>query len=82
MVKNQLQYCSNVLMKFNCKLGGTTCAIGRWCVMSQCDQASNVVKNQPQYCVNGLMKLNCKPDGTTCAIKAVRNSLFFKLYQY
>ena len=27
VVKNQPQYCSNVLMKFNCKLGGTTCAI-------------------------------------------------------
>ena len=27
VIKNQPQYCSNVLMKFNCKLGGTTCAI-------------------------------------------------------
>ena len=27
VMKNQPQYCSNVLMKFNCKLGGTTCAI-------------------------------------------------------
>ena len=27
VVKNQPQYCSNVLMKFNCKLGGTTSAI-------------------------------------------------------
>ena len=27
VVKNQPQYCSNVLMKFNCKLGGTTCQI-------------------------------------------------------
>ena len=27
VVKNQPQYCSNVLMKFNCKLGGTTCSI-------------------------------------------------------
>ena len=27
VLKNQPQYCSNVLMKFNCKLGGTTCAI-------------------------------------------------------
>ena len=27
VVKNQPQYCSNVLMKFNCKLGGTTCTI-------------------------------------------------------
>ena len=27
VAKNQPQYCSNVLMKFNCKLGGTTCAI-------------------------------------------------------
>lgn len=25
--KNAPQYCSNVLMKFNCKLGGTTCTI-------------------------------------------------------
>ena len=27
VVKNQPQYCSNVLMKFNCKLGGTTSSI-------------------------------------------------------
>ena len=27
VVKNQPQYCSNVLMKFNCKLGGTTSAL-------------------------------------------------------
>lgn len=27
VLKNQPQYCSNVLMKFNCKLGGTTCSI-------------------------------------------------------
>ena len=27
VIKNQPQYCSNVLMKFNCKLGGTTCSI-------------------------------------------------------
>lgn len=27
VLKNQPQYCSNVLMKFNCKLGGTTSAI-------------------------------------------------------
>lgn len=27
VVKNQPQYCSNVLMKFNCKLGGTTSII-------------------------------------------------------
>ena len=27
LVKNAPQYCSNVLMKFNCKLGGTTSAI-------------------------------------------------------
>ena len=27
VMKNQPQYCSNVLMKFNCKLGGTTCSI-------------------------------------------------------
>ena len=27
VVKNQPQYCSNVLMKFNCKLGGTTSTI-------------------------------------------------------
>ncbi|CAD6579499.1 MAG: hypothetical protein ASARMPRED_009159 [Alectoria sarmentosa] len=27
VLKNQPQYCSNVLMKFNCKLGGTTCQI-------------------------------------------------------
>ena len=27
VIKNQPQYCSNVLMKFNCKLGGTTSAI-------------------------------------------------------
>ena len=27
VMKNAPQYCSNVLMKFNCKLGGTTCAI-------------------------------------------------------
>ena len=27
VVKNAPQYCSNVLMKFNCKLGGTTCSI-------------------------------------------------------
>ncbi|KAF6219194.1 hypothetical protein HO133_005019 [Letharia lupina] len=27
VVKNQPQYCSNVLMKFNCKLGGTTSMI-------------------------------------------------------
>lgn len=27
VVKNAPQYCSNVLMKFNCKLGGTTCHI-------------------------------------------------------
>lgn len=27
VIKNQPQYCSNVLMKFNCKLGGTTSSI-------------------------------------------------------
>lgn len=27
VMKNAPQYCSNVLMKFNCKLGGTTCSI-------------------------------------------------------
>lgn len=27
VLKNQPQYCSNVLMKFNCKLGGTTSSI-------------------------------------------------------
>lgn len=27
VVKNAPQYCSNVLMKFNCKLGGTTSAL-------------------------------------------------------
>ena len=27
VIKNQPQYCSNVLMKVNCKLGGTTCSI-------------------------------------------------------
>ena len=27
VAKNQPQYCSNVLMKLNCKLGGTTCTI-------------------------------------------------------
>lgn len=27
VLKNQPQYCSNVLMKFNCKLGGTTCTV-------------------------------------------------------
>lgn len=36
VAKNAPQYCSNVLMKFNCKLGGTTSAIkvvSRWCLV-------------------------------------------------